>query len=73
MRGARLLHDSGLELLAPYKDFYMGIDLKTLKEKFNTALREILSPSLDQLAGRGHPGPIKIPYSPDRAFKIQLT
>ncbi|MGQ0643916.1 MAG: DUF309 domain-containing protein [Elusimicrobiota bacterium] len=72
LRGARLLHDSGLELLAPYGDFYAGLDLKRLRELFNAALRETIAAPYDDLDGRGHPGPVKVPYSSDRAFKISL-
>ena len=72
MRGARLLHDSGIELLAPYADVYMGLDLKRLRELFNRACAGILEVPLDQLYGRGHPGPIKVPFTPDRAFQIEI-
>lgn len=72
MRGARILHDSGIKLLEPYGDFYMGLDLKLLRGNFNAALREILDPPLDQLYGRGHPGSVKVSYSKKMAFKIEL-
>jgi len=73
MRGARILHDSGLELLAAYGDSFHGIDLRAVRKKFNHALHGVLDVPLDQLAGRGHPGPVKIPYSSDAAFKITLN
>ena len=70
MRGARLLHDSGIGLLAPYGDAYDGVDLKALRGLFDGALKEILSEPLEKLPGRGHSGTILIPYSPGRAFKL---
>jgi uncharacterized protein len=73
MRGARILHDTGLELLAPYGDSYLGADLKGLKAGFDAALRGILEPPLERLAGRGHPGPVKIDYAPERAPKLRLS
>lgn len=72
MRGARLLHDSGSELLSPYGDFYMGLDLKKLREDFDGALRGILEAPLDRLPGRGHPGDVRVPYAPGKAPKISL-
>jgi hypothetical protein len=72
MRGARILHDSGIELLAPYGAAYMGLDLKTLREKFDTGLKEILAEPLERLVGRGHAGPVTVPFSADRAFKLEV-
>lgn len=73
MRGARILHDTGVQLLAPYGDSYMDLDLKKLRSEFDSGLREILSPPLEQLAGRGHAGPVRVDYSPDRVPKIRLS
>lgn len=73
MRGARLLHDSGLELLAPYGDSHMGVDLKELRKDFDGILGEILNVPLDRLPGRGHPGDVRVPYAPERAPKIRLA
>jgi predicted metal-dependent hydrolase len=70
MKGARLLHDSGVELLAPYGDAYQGVDLKTLRTAFDRSLAEILSQPLTSLTGRAHAGPVLIPYTPARAFKL---
>lgn len=72
MRGARILHDSGVQLLGPYGDRYMGLDLKKLRAEFDAALSGILEPPVDQLAGRGHAGPVKIDYSPAKAPKVRL-
>lgn len=69
MKGARQLHDTGLQLLARYGDAYEGVDLKALRERFDLSLREILSEPLARLAGRGDPhAPVKIAYTPGRAF-----
>jgi uncharacterized protein len=74
MRGARQLHDSGLELLAPYGDAYQGVDLKALRGRFDLSLREILHEPRERLAGRGNPdGPVRIPYTPDRAFPFPFN
>jgi predicted metal-dependent hydrolase len=73
LRGARLLHDSGIELLAPYGDFFEGLDLKSLRDRFNHSFREIIGARFEDLDGRGHPGPVKVPFTPDRIFTIQLN
>jgi predicted metal-dependent hydrolase len=67
MRGARLLHDSGVELLAPYGDRHLGLDLKGLRAAFDAGLSGILHEPLERLAGRGRPGPVKIEYARDKA------
>lgn len=72
LRGARILHDTGIQLLSTYGDFFQGIDLKELRDNFNHSLREIVASKLDDLDGRGHPGPVKVPFTPDRVFQIQL-
>jgi uncharacterized protein len=72
MRGARILHDSGLQLLAPYGNFYMGLDLKDLKQRFDQSLKEILEAPFENLKGRGYPGIFHLPYTSDRAFKLEL-
>lgn len=72
LRGARILHDTGLELLAPYGDFFQGIDLRRLRENFDRSFREIAAARLDDLDGRGHPGPVKVPFTPDRVFPIEF-
>ena len=72
LRGARILHDSGKELLAPYPDLYMGVDLKKVRKDFDQACEGFLTAPLEQLSGRGHPGPIKVPFTPERAFRIEL-
>jgi predicted metal-dependent hydrolase len=64
MRGARLLHDSGLQLLERYG---------RLKAEFNEILRGILDAPLQDLPGRGHPGTVKISYDASKAPKINLT
>jgi len=68
MRGARILHDSGGDLLASYGDHFLGVDLALLRREFDRALEGLLDVPLEQLAGRGHAGPVKIRYSSDRAF-----
>jgi uncharacterized protein len=74
MRGARELHDSGLRLLAPYGGDFEGVDLKTLRLHFDRALAEILHEPYERLAGRSAPSaPVKIAYSPDRAFKFPFA
>ena len=71
MKGARQLHDTGLQLLARYGEAYEEVDLKRLREDFDRSLKEILKEPLERLAGRGDPGaPVKIAYTPDRAFKF---
>ena len=72
MRGARILYGSGLELLAKYGGEYWGVDLVFLRVVFKRALAEILDVPLDQLAGRSWPDLFKIPYGPERRFKIDL-
>jgi len=73
LRGARILHNSGVELLSPYKDRMMGMDVKGLLERFDHSFRGLLEPSLDQLPGRGRPGSVQVSFTPDRIFKITLT
>jgi predicted metal-dependent hydrolase len=73
MRGARLLHDSGAGLLAPYGDSYEGVDLKSLRERFDASLKEILAEPLEKLPGRGHPGTVLIPFTPGRVFKFPFN
>jgi hypothetical protein len=73
MRGARSLRDSALALLAPYGPRRLGIDLDGLRADFDRALAGILDVPVDQLAGRGQSGPVKIPYTHDLAFKINLV
>lgn len=70
MKGARMLHDSGMELLGTYGDAYEGVDLAVLRAAFDRSLAEILAVPFDQLTGRAHKGPKLIPYTPDRAFKF---
>jgi predicted metal-dependent hydrolase len=74
MRGARQLHDSAVELLTPYGARHEGVDLLGLFREFNDALREILSEPMDRLAGRTNPsGPVRITYTPSRAFQFPFT
>jgi predicted metal-dependent hydrolase len=71
MRGAHILIKSGLELLAPYGDAYWGMDLAALRASVEKSFGDIIAAPLDQLAGRGHSGPIKIPFSQDRTFQMR--
>lgn len=70
MKGARLLHDSGIQLLSGYGDAYEGVDLKALRAAFDLVLAAILTLPYDSLTGRGHTGPVLVPYTPGRAFKF---
>ena len=45
------MHDTGIELLRPYGEFYQGIDLKELRKNFNQSFREIAA-----ALGRAHGG-----------------
>jgi len=72
MRGARLLHGSAHELLAPYGKSHGGVDLKTVRARFDAALDGILKLPLDALAGRGRPDLFKITLTPERRFSIVL-
>ena len=71
MRGARILYGSGMDLLAPYGSRYLGLDLDHLRTRFTKTMEGLLKVPMDQLAGRGIPGPVKIPYSSDLAFPLQ--
>ncbi|MBL0349636.1 MAG: DUF309 domain-containing protein [Elusimicrobia bacterium] len=72
MRGARILHGSGLELLAKYGEAFWGVDLNLVRAEFNRALEEILEGPIERLAGRSQPDLFKIPYSSARSFKIDV-
>jgi predicted metal-dependent hydrolase len=71
LRGARILHDSGEELLGPYGTVFAGFDLTALKLNFNHALREVVAAPLGDLPGRGYTGTVRAAYGPERAFKIE--
>lgn len=71
MRGARILYGSGIELLAAYGPRHLGLNLDFVRERFTRAMNGILEVPLEQLAGRGTPGPIKIPYTSDLAFPLK--
>ncbi|MBL8024455.1 MAG: DUF309 domain-containing protein [Elusimicrobia bacterium] len=71
MRGARILYGSGIELLTPYGTHHLGLNLTLLRTKFTQALTGILDAPIDQLAGRGLSGPIKISYSSQLAFQLK--
>lgn len=73
MRGARILYGSGVELLSAYGDRFGGLDLDRLRRDFRSALTELLDRPLESLAGRSAPHLYKIPYSTDRAFKIEIA
>jgi predicted metal-dependent hydrolase len=73
MRGAHILIKSGLELLAPYGKNYWGMDLDDLRANVHKSFDDIIAPPLDQLAGRGHSGPISFPFTPDRVFKMSAA
>lgn len=71
LRGAQLLYDSGLKLLAPYGDCFKGIDLKKLRSDMFLCFQDILKQPYDTLPGRGYPGQAHIPYPPpERIPKI---
>jgi predicted metal-dependent hydrolase len=70
MRGARLLHDTGVQLLKPYGPAYQGVALADILRRFDDALREILTVPLDRLPGRGHPGDVTVPDPASRVFRI---
>lgn len=72
MRGAKLLHGSAHEFLTPYGDFHGGVDLKTVRARFDAALDEIVKLPLEALAGRGRPDLFKIPLTAERRFHIEL-
>lgn len=72
MRGARILYGSGIELLAPYGPRHLGLDLDHLRTRFTQAMKGILDVPKEQLTGRGGKGPIKIPYTSNLAFKLEL-
>ena len=72
MRGARILHASAHALLSPLGDSRGGILIKNLLDQFDRSLKGILDVPLDQLAGRGHAGSVKIAFSPERAFQIEI-
>ena len=71
MRGARILYGSGMDLLAPYGSRHLGLDLNHLRTRFTKTMESLLTVPMDQLAGRGIPGPVKIPYSSDLAFPLK--
>lgn len=71
MRGARILYGSGMDLLAPYGSRHLGLNLDQLRTRFTKTMDGLLHVPMDQLAGRGIPGPVKIPYSSDLAFQLQ--
>jgi len=73
LRGARILHDSGVELLKPFEDRMMGMDVKGLLGKFDHSFRGLLEAPLDQLPGRGRPGSVQVSFTSDRIFKIDLS
>lgn len=72
MRGARILHGSAHALLAPLGETRGGIQIQTLLKAFDRSLEGILDVPLDQLAGRGHAGPVKIKFTPERMFHIEI-
>lgn len=72
MRGARILHGSAGELLGPYGPRHRGLDLQKLRREFDRALEGILDVPLDQLASRGYPGLLRIPFTPERSFLLAI-
>lgn len=73
LRGARLLHDSGMELLSPYGDSFMGIDLKTLRRATDDCLQEVIGAPIEALPGRGHMGTVRVEYRPELVPKIAIA
>ena len=71
LRGARLLHDSGLGLLAPYGPSFMGLNLTRLRDDMARSFREIREADPEDLPGRRHPGAVRVSWRPDRAFRLQ--
>lgn len=72
MRGARILYGSGIELLAPYGSRHLGLDLDHVRTCFKNAVKGLLDVPMEELSGRGGKGPIKVLYSSDLAFKLEL-
>ena len=73
LRGARILHDSGVELLSKYPANYRGIDLAALLDRFKASFREIAQAKMDDLPGRGRPEGIQIPFGPERTFRVEVS
>lgn len=73
LRGARILHDSGVELLSSYGPSYLGLDLEKVRRDFDRCLAGALESPLDRLSGRGSSGPVTVPFTPDRVFRMELT
>lgn len=72
MRGARILYGSGIELLAPYGSHHLGLDLDALRTHFARAMEGLLNIPAEKLSGRGGKGTVKIPYTSDLAFKLNV-
>lgn len=70
MRGARLLHDSTLELWRAYGSSFGGVNLDRCRQNLNQLCEGILDVPLERLPGRGHSGDVKIPFRPERAFQL---
>ena len=72
MRGARMLHDSAVALLAPFGEKHRGLDLAAVRRRFDDSFREIVAAPLETLRGRSLGGELVIPFTPARRFTLAL-
>jgi predicted metal-dependent hydrolase len=64
LKGAKLLCQSFVELLAPYADQYMGMDVKKFKKELDACFHKLAPCSVESLPGR---------YASDKEkFPVQL-
>ncbi len=72
LRGARILFDSGKELLAPYGDAYEGLPLNEWWAAVFRTIQPLTNVPLEKLPGRGHAGEVHATYTTGLAPKITL-
>jgi predicted metal-dependent hydrolase len=68
LKGTRLLYLGGVELLAPYGDFFWGLPVKKLIEAMTVCVQGLLSYKQSELPGRYHSNKHEFPVKIDPAM-----
>jgi uncharacterized protein len=74
LKGAKLLYEAGMDLLAPFGEVHRGLPVKKLREDMTRCVKGILSYKQSELPGRYHAGKETFPVKIDenKVPKIKL-
>jgi predicted metal-dependent hydrolase len=73
LKGARILYQGGVELLAPLGETYWGLPVKKLLDDMHACIKEVLPYAQKDLPGRYHPDKNAFPVHLDEKLIPKIT